>query len=241
MKQFGLIGKPLTHSFSARYFAEKFRNEGITNCRYDKFELESIEDFPGLMKDKTPVGLNVTIPYKQAVIPYLDSLDPSAEKVGAVNVIKSENEQLIGYNSDYYGFRNSLETWLGMEKVHALVLGTGGASRAVVAALRDLGIPFLLVSRSSKGDVSYDLLDENVAARYRLWVNTTPLGMSPAINTAPEMPYHVLSPEHYLYDLVYNPETTRFMNYGNSKGAKTKNGLEMLYLQAERSWQIWNT
>ncbi len=241
MKQFGLIGKPLTHSFSAGYFAEKFRNEGINDCRYDKFELDSITDFPALIGDKNPAGLNVTIPYKQEVMSYLDGLDHSAEKVGAVNVIKAADGKLIGFNSDYFGFRKSLETWLGKEEVKALVLGTGGASKAVVAALDDLHIPFTLVSRGAAGDVTYESLSEEDAASHHLWINTTPLGMQPNITTAPDLPYHVLGPGYYLYDLVYNPETTQFMKYGNSKGAKTKNGLEMLYLQAERSWQIWNS
>jgi shikimate dehydrogenase len=241
MKQFGLIGKPLTHSFSASYFTEKFRSEGIHDCRYDKFELDSIEDFDALITDKNPVGLNVTIPYKEAVIPLLHRLDSSAEKVGAVNVIKRVDQELIGYNSDYYGFRQSLETWLPHLDLEALVLGSGGASKAVIAALRDLQIPYKLISRGSSGDLTYQTLEKSVAASHHLWINTTPLGMRPNVQSAPDLPYDVLGPDHFLYDLVYNPETTQFMKYGKSRHSKTKNGLEMLYLQAERSWQIWNS
>lgn len=246
MRLFGLIGYPLSHSFSKKYFSEKFEREGIPDVRYDLYEIPDIREFPKLLTQHPDlVGLNVTIPHKQAIMPYLDALDASAEKVGAVNVIRIQEGRLIGYNSDYYGFYLSLKNWLPEnESFKALVLGSGGASKAVMAALQELNIPYTLVSRSEAADrLSYDqlrakpkLLDE-----HRLVINTSPLGMSPHITSSPDIDYSRMGDGHYLYDLVYNPADTLFMQLGRAQGAKAKNGLEMLQLQAEKAWEIWNS
>lgn len=247
MRVFGLIGFPLSHSFSKKYFSEKFEREGIKNARYELFEIPDISNFPELIHQQSDlVGLNVTIPYKQQVMPYLDGLEESAEKVGAVNVIRKTGGKLIGYNSDYYGFLLSLEKWLPADRknLKALVLGTGGASKAVMAALNDLTIPFQLVSRQEgESSLTYDQLQEDPSFlnQYHLIINTSPVGMSPKINEAPAIDYSRLSPDHYLYDLVYNPEETRFMQLGKEQGAKVKSGMEMLHLQAEKAWEIWNS
>lgn len=247
MRLFGLIGYPLSHSFSKKYFSEKFETEGILNASYELFELPKIEDFQQLIKQQPNLhGLNVTIPYKQAVIPYLDELDTSAKRVGAVNVIRFQEGKRIGYNSDYYGFKQSLQNWLPKDNknLNALVLGTGGASKAVAAALTDLEIPFYLISRKAAGSsLSYEQLQESPAIlqQPRLIVNTTPLGMAPNTDAAPPIVYDQLNSEYFLYDLVYNPTETRFMQLGKEKGATVKNGLEMLHLQAEKAWEIWNS
>jgi shikimate dehydrogenase len=242
MKTFGLIGYPLSHSFSKKYFTAKFEKENITGCQYELFELKDIQELP-LLIEETPGlrGLNVTIPYKQEVKQFLDSLDSSAEKVGAVNVVKiNDDKTLTGYNSDYYGFRQSLENWLPRLDFKALVLGTGGSSKAVTSALVDLNIPFRKVSRNAGGGLTtYQDLDESLLKTHKLIINTTPLGMSPNTDAAPPIRYEWLDSENYLYDLIYNPEETKFMMLGKARGAQVKNGLEMLHLQAEKSWEIW--
>ena len=246
MRKFGLIGYPLSHSFSKKYFTEKFEKEGIQNCQYDLYPIERIEEFPNLIKTNPKlVGLNVTIPYKQQVIPFLDELDPKAEAIGAVNTIKIENGKLKGYNTDYHGFKDSLVKFYGGKEMpkNALILGTGGASKAVIAALVDLGINYHLVSRTTQeGILSYE--DINASPHHlitsSLIVNTTPLGMSPNTERLPELPYEHLTPDHSLYDLVYNPLKTAFMQKGIDAGCWVKNGLEMLYGQAEKAWEIWN-
>lgn len=243
MKVFGLIGYPLSHSFSKKYFTEKFQKENISGCTYELFELENIQLFTKLLEDETELkGLNVTIPYKQEVIPFLDGMHPSAEKIGAVNVIKPENGKLIGYNSDYFGFKTSLEGFLeGDLSLKALILGTGGASKAVRVALEDLNIPYQYVSRTKTDtSIGYDDIDETTIKEYRLIINTTPLGMSPNVEQCPAIPYDFLTDKHYLFDLVYNPLETLFMKKGLEKGAKAINGLEMLEQQAEKAWEIWN-
>jgi len=244
MKKFGLIGYPLSHSFSKGYFSDKFIKEEITDCVYDNYEIEEINLIEEIVSNEQEIsGFNVTIPYKQDVIPFLDALHPAAERIGAVNVIAIDKEKkLTGYNSDYFGFKASLESLLaGDLKLSALVLGTGGASKAVIAALEDLGIYYQLVSRSSsKTSLCYEDITNELVEEHRLIVNTTPLGMTPKIHTLPKLPYGAISEQHYLYDLVYNPETTRFLQEGIDRGAKVKNGLEMLHLQAEKAWQIWN-
>lgn len=250
MKQLGLLGQSLKHSFSKKYFEDKFRNENIEGFRYDLFEISSIDEFPALL-EKHPdlIGMNVTIPYKTQVIPYLHSLDESAEKVGAVNVIKIDQEHLTGYNSDYYGFFQSLHKFLDShlpagkkQQLKALILGTGGASKAVAAALADSSIMFEYVSRSeAKAGFTYADLNAQIISDHKLIINTTPAGMYPDTNTCPELPYEGLTSGHFLYDLVYNPENTLFMQKGAAANAKTKNGLAMLYLQAEKAWEIWNT
>jgi len=212
---------------------------------YKLFEIPDITYVEQIFNKKGLRGFNVTIPYKQSIKRYLDVLDISAVKVGAVNVVKiDEQKRKVGYNSDYYGFKKSLAHWIGPEcrQLKALILGTGGASRAVKAVFNDLDIPFLLVSRSDKGDLSYDDLGQkaHLLEEYRLLVNTTPLGMSPKFDESPRLPYDRITSDHFLYDLIYNPPETRFLKLGIEKGAKIKNGHEMLVLQAEKSWEIWN-
>ncbi len=247
MNRYGLIGYPLTHSFSQRYFTEKFTLEGIKDSQYELFEMPDITALPDLLQTDDLRGLNVTIPHKQAVQPYLDRLDASAEKVGAVNVIKIESDgSRTGYNSDYYGFRQSLVDWfeeLAIDPTNfggqALILGTGGASRAVMAALTDLGIDYRLVSRTKSTEtLSYDELPEYIGS-YRLIINSSPVGTYPRTDQAPVLRYDKLTAWHLLYDLVYNPAETRFMQLGRKQGAATHNGLRMLELQAEKAWEIW--
>ncbi|TAG56748.1 MAG: shikimate dehydrogenase [Cytophagales bacterium] len=245
MKQFGLIGKTLSHSFSKKYFTEKFVQLVLKDHVFNLFEIPIIEDFPALWQSKEGlVGMNVTIPYKEQIIPFLDALDDSAQKVGAVNVIKiTNNKKLIGYNSDYYGFKTSLEYEISNFKndIHtALILGTGGASKAVLVALKDLNIDFKIVSREkSKADYTYEELFKCTILPH-LIVNCSPLGTFPNIEECPNIPYHLLSEKNMLFDLVYNPAETLFMKNGKSYGAKTQNGLDMLHLQAEKAWEIWN-
>lgn len=245
MTRYGLIGFPLTHSFSQRYFTEKFARESITSCQYDLFEMPYLDTLPDLLSMPGLRGLNVTIPHKQAVLPYLDRLDPSAEKIGAVNVIKVETDgSRTGYNSDYYGFRQSLTDWLNTLNrsavgIQALVLGTGGASKAVTVALADLGIAYTFVSRTktANGLTYADVAD--VLADYPLIINASPVGTYPRSEEAPAIPYNQLTTSHLLYDLVYNPAETTFMQLGRAHGAVTHNGLRMLELQAEKAWEIW--
>ncbi len=241
MVHLGLIGKPLSHSFSPRYFAEKFAREGLADHRYDLFELADVADFPGLLKS-TPAlrGLNVTIPYKRSIMPLLDVIDPVAAAVGAVNTISIEDGRTTGYNTDVDGFRSTLAPLLNGLKPRALVLGSGGASRAVVFVLRELGIKFRIVSRSrDRGDMTWDLMDPSVVNVCPLIINTTPLGMSPDVHQCPVLPYEAIGPKHCLVDLVYNPEKTLFLKEGERRGARTLNGLAMLHAQAEASWRIW--
>ncbi|WPP48492.1 shikimate dehydrogenase family protein [Catalinimonas niigatensis] len=241
---YGLIGYRLSHSFSKKYFSNKFEKEKIVDSSYELFELEDIQEFPEVVAQHPNIrGINVTIPYKQQVMRYLDELDSSAKQVGAVNTIKFMGNKRIGYNTDYYGFKESLENWLGaIQSKKALILGTGGASRAVKCALYALNIDFLMVSReATERAISYGELQKNYDLKeYPLIINTTPLGMSPNVDTFPDIAYEQLSTIHFCYDLVYNPEVTTFMKKAEEKGAAVKNGLEMLHLQAEKSWEIWN-
>lgn len=244
-RQFGLIGKKLSHSFSKRYFEEKFQNESITGCSYDLFELSEIAQVKDVFKINNLKGFNVTIPYKQEIMKYMDDFDHSAKKVGAVNVVKIDPDgKRIGYNSDYYGFRKSLENWItNIQGIKALVLGVGGAAKAVYAVLMDLSISYLKISRESgKGDLTYKELknDIDIMKEYPLIINTTPLGMSPLIDSKPDLDYSALDCNHYLYDLIYNPLETNFLSEGKRVGAHMKNGMEMLELQAEKSWEIWD-
>jgi shikimate dehydrogenase len=244
MKVYGLIGYPLTHSFSKKYFTEKFQKENIADSKYELFEIKEASMVLEVVKNNSELkGLNVTIPHKETIIQYLDDIDPAAKKIGAVNVIKIKDGKLKGYNSDYYGFRQSLLNFLGDTKPSkALILGTGGAAKAVQAALQDLTIAGWFVSRN-KGphNLTYEELDQEVLEEFKLIINTSPLGMYPKTDTYPDIPYHLLTSEHFLFDLVYNPEETTFMKKGAEREAKTKNGLEMLHLQAEKAWEIWNT
>ncbi|MBA4850841.1 shikimate dehydrogenase [Emticicia sp. BO119] len=245
MNIYGLIGYPLGHSFSKKYFTEKFGQMGIADTNaYELFELPDIQALPQLIESQPNLkGLNVTIPHKQAVMPFLDGLDASAEKVGAVNVIKiGEGGKLIGYNSDYYGFKTSLEEFIpANSSLKALVLGNGGAAKAVVAALNDLAIAFKIVSRiKSEGTLGYEDLAIEIG-NYQLIINSSPVGTYPKSDVCPDIPYEQLTPDHYLYDLVYNPVQTLFLQKGDEQGAKTHNGLKMLHLQAEKAWEIWNS
>ncbi len=240
-----MIGYPLSHSFSKKYFSNKFHKENITDAEYDLFEIDRIELVEEIFRKQNIRGFNVTIPYKHEIMQYLDDFDHSTKKVGAVNVVKlSDDGTKIGYNSDYYGFRMSLENWLPkFSHMKAVVLGIGGAAKAVMAVLDDMSIPFLKISRDvAKGDLTYQTLKEQpeIFSNHHLIINTTPLGMMPNISEMPDIPYDRLDEKYYLYDLIYNPAQTNFMNQGEKYGASTKNGLEMLQLQAEKSWEIWN-
>ncbi len=238
MRKFGLIGYPLSHSFSPGYFATKFKAEGIEDAQYDLYPLEDIDAFADLEGFR---GINVTIPYKEKVIPFLDELTKEAEQIGAVNTILFEDGKKIGHNTDVYGFEISLTSmWKeGTQPKSALVLGTGGAAKAVWHVLDKLGIKYIKVSRS-KGELKYSEVKAPLIQETKLIINTTPLGMAPKFNTCAAIPYEALTEEHILYDLVYNPEKTLFLIKGESHKTKVKNGYDMLALQAEKSWDIWN-
>ena len=244
-KLFGLIGFPLGHSFSQMFFNQKFEAENI-NAEYRNFELPDIGDFMELLSEYPHIsGLNVTRPYKELVIPYMDEMDDIAAGVGAVNVIKfiknGNDFRLKGYNSDVTGFTDSLRPLLTPERNKALILGTGGAAKAVAYSLNKLGIEYRFVSRTARdGVLTYDELNDEIMAEYKIIINTTPLGMYPHVDECPEIPYKKLTPEHLCYDLLYNPDVTVFMKRSAEYGAETKNGLEMLMLQAFESWDIWN-
>jgi shikimate dehydrogenase len=245
-RQFGLIGYPLSHSFSGKYFAEKFKREGISDAQYDLFEIDAIGKVEQVFEKTNLQGFNVTIPYKHHIKAYMDHFDHSAKKVGAVNVVKiNADGTRTGFNSDYYGFRTSLERWLPAHfNSGAMVLGIGGAAKAVMAVLDDLAINYIKISRNAtKGDYDYESLKLNPALllKHKLIINTTPLGMSPNIDACPALDYPRMDKSFYLYDLIYNPAETRFMKEGKVQGAQIKNGLEMLELQAEKSWEIWNS
>lgn len=241
---FGLIGYPLSHSFSKKYFGEKFANLHIEDAFYELFPIPSIEALPDLLKaHENLVGLNVTIPYKEQVIQYLDELDPAAAEIGAVNTIKIDAGKLKGYNTDVYGFAYALEKTMQDHKLlmeRALILGTGGAAKAVAWQLRKMGMTTSLVSRKKAPDIyTYEEIDERVVTNHQLIVNTTPLGMSPRTDTCPDLPYQAMGPGHLAYDLVYNPAETLFMKKAKAAGAFTLNGQLMLEQQAEKAWQIW--
>jgi len=246
MKLYGLIGYPLTHSFSENYFTNKFRQESISDSTYKLFPIQSINELPALIKANPDLcGLNVTIPYKESVIPFLDELDPTAKEVGAVNCIKINEGKLIGYNTDVFGFRQSIKPFIETQHQRALILGTGGASKAVYYVLKQIGIDCYFVSRNKSeftagNCFSYDELNEYVFKAFKLIVNTSPLGMYPNEETFPEIPYQFIESDHLLYDLVYNPLETEFMKKGKSRGAVALNGLSMLHQQAEEAWRIWN-
>ncbi|MFA0961896.1 shikimate dehydrogenase [Roseivirga sp. BDSF3-8] len=246
-KLIGLVGFPLGHSFSNRYFTEKFQKEGIEGFSHRNFEIQSVNDLSKLLSQEPRlIGLNVTIPLKQAIIPLLHELDSTAEEIGAVNTIRIRGGRLKGFNTDYYGFQESLKQWLG-DKItclnKALILGTGGASRAIKVALEDLDIVPQYVSRHpQENEMSYNSLkaSPDLLHEYPLIINCTPLGTFPDIEQKPDIPYGSVSSNHWLYDLVYNPAETAFLNAGRKQGAQIKNGLQMLHLQADKSWEIWN-
>ncbi len=242
MRQFGLIGYPLSHSFSPTYFKAKFEQENITDALYSLYELQSIDELTSLLKSNSQLnGLNVTIPYKTSVIPFLDELDGTAKSVGAVNTIQITNGKLTGYNTDVIGFKISLLNFIGEARPNALVLGTGGSSKAVTHVLNELNISYQQVSRTKQDNIiCYDDLNEDIIAKYQLIINCTPLGKSPNVNIKPSLPYSALSAKHFLFDLNYNPELTAFLETGKQQGANIKNGYEMLTLQADAAWEIWN-
>lgn len=245
MRKFGLIGFPLGHSFSKKYFTEKFSREGIQGCQFELYPLASIQEFPQLFASEPGLeGLSVTIPYKEQVISYLDGLDPACAQIGAVNCIRIRDGKKIGFNTDYLGFKQSLQSWLGGEIPNALVLGTGGASKAVQQALRDLGVSFRIVSRSQQeGQLTYAELKEQPQwlASHPLIINTSPVGTYPQVEDMPNIPLEQLHAAHRVYDLVYNPPITRLMQECIARGGASKNGQDMLELQAEAAWSIWNS
>ena len=243
MRKFGLIGYPLSHSFSPTYFKAKFEQENITDAIYSLYELKAIEEFPSWLKSNSLLhGLNVTIPYKTSVIPFLEELDTTAKGVGAVNTISIQNGKLIGYNTDVIGFKISLLNFIGDERPDALVLGTGGSSKAVAYVLNELNISYQQISRTKRSSfLCYDDLNDDVIKKHQLIINCTPLGKSPNVESKPLLPYPALSKKHFLFDLNYNPAQTAFLEAGKQHGASSKNGYEMLTLQADASWEIWNT
>ncbi|MBN2766902.1 MAG: shikimate dehydrogenase [Paludibacteraceae bacterium] len=244
MRNFGLIGFPLGHSFSKKYFTDKFAHKNI-DAEYQLYELKSIEEFDSLIKKVKLNGLNVTIPYKEQVIPFLDKLDETAAQIGAVNVIRFEYENektvLTGYNSDVIGFENSLKPFLKPDHQKALILGTGGASKAIFYSLQKLGIACTYVSRSTKsGQLTYSDLSAEIMNDNLLIINATPLGTSPKADVCPDIPYESITAKHVLFDVVYNPAETLFMKKGRDAGAIALNGEQMLIGQAEAAWEIWN-
>ncbi len=243
MRTFGLIGYPLGHSFSKKYFTEKFEREGITGNAYELYPLEQIGQLEDLLVAHPGLaGLNVTIPYKEQVIPYLDSMSPVVKEIGACNCIRIEEGRLIGHNTDVIGFSKSLLPQLKPHHKQALILGTGGSSKAVTYVLNELGISFSQVSRTpAEGMIGYEEIDQSMLESHTLLINTTPVGMYPDIEKAPAVPYQFIGAEHYLFDLVYNPERTMFLQQGALRGAAVENGADMLVIQAEASWEIWNS
>lgn len=257
MRLFGLIGFPLSHSFSQKYFTDKFQRENISDAQYYNYPIQNIGDVLQIFERENLSGINVTIPYKETIIPFLDELDSSASAVRAVNTVVIRNKKKIGFNTDVYGFEQSLLNYptksqssqstlsvlsgLVGNNPKALILGTGGSSKAVAYVLNKLGIEFQFVSRTQKENaIAYADLTPQIILEHKLIVNTTPLGMSPEIVAAPDILYSFITSEHLLFDLIYNPEETEFLKRGRQQGAHIKNGLEMLQLQAEKSWEIWN-
>lgn len=250
MKLYGLVGFPLSHSFSKKYFTDKFQRENISDSIYDLFEMEDLTKFRELLKQTSNLkGLNVTIPHKKNIIPFLDDLDDaSAKRIGAVNTIKIYADgSTKGFNTDYYGFKQSLEEWfdrmgISFKNIKGLVLGNGGAAKAVKVALQDLAIEFQVVSRQpGEETIVYEQITQEILESHQLIINTTPLGTFPNIKEFPAIPYQFLTDFNFLYDLVYNPSETEFLKKGKSQRAATMNGLKMLELQAEKSWSIWQT
>jgi shikimate dehydrogenase len=240
--KYGLIGKNISYSFSKKYFSNKFKVFHFDNCEYLNFDIENIKNFPDILAEtKGLKGLNVTIPYKEQIIPYLDKLSKNAKTIGAVNtIVFSKKKKLKGYNTDYYGFKKSLKPLLEEHHKKALILGTGGASKAVAFALRKLKIEFDFVSRTpSEYELSYDEVNEDIFDEYQIIINTTPVGTHPNIEDCPALDYSLFTPKHIAFDLVYNPEETSFLSKAKAQGATIKNGYEMLVFQAEKAWSLW--
>lgn len=242
MRRFGLVGKTLSHSFSRTFFAEKFNKEQIEDCIYQNFELPAIQDVDQLIDQYPDLhGFNITIPYKEAILPYLNEKDTIVRAIGACNCVKVIDGKFYGYNTDAIGFRNALQPQLKSHHSKALILGWGGAAKAIEYVLNELGIGYVIVSRKRiKGTIDYNQVDEELLNQHTLIINTTPLGMYPRIEEAPSLPYHFLTSRHFLFDLIYNPAQTRFLEQGGKQGAHTSSGYTMLIGQAEESWRIWN-
>lgn len=243
MRLFGLIGYPLSHSFSKKYFTEKFEKEGLNDCKYENFPIASIDELRNILSQPGLEGLNVTIPYKEQVISFLDHPSAVVRKIKACNCIKIKKGQLHGYNTDIAGFEKSLKkNWNPFLHSNALILGTGGSAKAVKYVFDKFEIKYKKVSRKPSADsFSYEQLTKNIISKYKLIVNTTPLGLFPNIVEAPPIPYEFLTNEHFLFDLIYNPSKTLFLKKGQEQGALIQNGYEMLELQAQENWKIWNT
>ena len=242
-RRFGLLGRNISYSFSKGYFTEKFSNEHFEGCTYENFDIPEINYFTELVKNNTDLnGLNVTIPYKKAVLPFLDKLSKNATEIGAVNTVKfTKKGKLKGYNTDYYGFKKSLEPLLEPHHKKALILGTGGASKGVAFALDELNIPYTFVSREAKENIiDYDLINATTFDNFQIIINCTPVGTSPNITACPNLPYEFFTEKHIAYDLIYNPEETQFLKNAKEHGAVIKNGYDMLIFQAEKAWKIWN-
>lgn len=248
MKTFGLIGHRLGYSFSRNFFTEKFAKENLQEHEYVNFELDSIDEFPGIFDgDKNICGLNCTIPYKQQIMQFLDEIDPEAAQIGAVNTVKITSkdgkQHLEGFNTDIYGFENSLCPMLEEKHKKALILGTGGASKAIKHILNKLKIEFVSASIEEQlfeKEIRYSQITDELLKEYLIIIHATPIGTFPNVDNCPDIPYQSITSDHVLFDLVYNPEETLFLKKGKAQGAKTKNGLEMLHLQAIRAWEIWN-
>ena len=242
MSVFGIIGFPLGHSFSKKYFEEKFEKLGISGeSSFQNFAIEDIKELPNVLSTPDLQGFCITIPHKKNIIPFLDSLSPEVQEMGACNCVRIKEGKLTGYNTDIIGFEKSFTPHLTPERTKALILGTGGASAAVAFVLRKLRIPYQFISRNTPDTWTYNMLDKHVIDDYKIIINCTPIGMSPNIEDAPPIPYEYLTEAHYLYDLIYNPAETKFLSLGKEKGAAIENGLQMLILQAEENWRIWNS
>ena len=242
-KRFGLLGRNISYSFSKGYFTDKFANENFEGCTYENFDIEDISTFPEIIKNTLDLkGLNVTIPYKETVLPFLDKLSKKAALIGAVNTIKiTKKGKLKGYNTDYYGFKKSLQPLLKEHHRKALILGTGGASKAVAFALQELQISYAFVSRETKENaINYDLINATTFDNYQIIINSTPVGTSPNVDLFPIIPYEYFTKKHIAFDLIYNPAETQFLKKAKENGAQIKNGLDMLIYQAEKAWKIWN-
>lgn len=242
-KRFGLLGRNINYSFSKGYFTDKFNNENFEGCTYENFDIQEIDAFADIIKNTPNLkGLNVTIPYKETVIPFLDKLSKKAALIGAVNTIKiTKKGKLKGYNTDYYGFKKSLEPLLQPHHRKALILGTGGASKGVAFALDELNIPYTFVSREAKENaIDYDRINATAFDNYQIIINSTPVGTSPNTEAYPLIPYQYFTEKHIAFDLIYNPAETQFLKKAKEKGAEIKNGLDMLIFQAEKAWEIWN-
>ncbi len=241
--KYGLVGKNISYSFSKNYFTERFKKNNDLVNSYENFDIQEISEFSQILKfNPALAGLNITIPYKESVVPFLDSLSKNAAKIGAVNTIKiGVDGKLKGFNTDYYGFKKALEPLLKSNHKNALILGTGGASKGVAFALEKLGISYTFVSRNAtEKAISYQQINSNTFENFQIIINCTPLGTSPKIEQFPPIPYDFFTTEHIAFDLIYNPEETEFLKRAKQKGAVIKNGMEMLVFQAEKAWEIWN-